>query len=69
MTSPAWFHAMEDGLYGAGDVLLASVREERERDAWPPALLASRARSAWRARQGPWRASERILSLHRLMGG
>ena len=69
MTLPDWFHAMEDGLYGAGDVLTASVREGSERAAWPPELVASGARHAEYARQVTWRESERVLSLQRLMGG
>jgi hypothetical protein len=69
MTTPDWFHAWEDSLYGAGDVRLASVRESSEREAWPPELVASGARHAEHARQVTWRESERVLSLQRLMGG
>jgi len=34
MTIPDWLHAMEDGLYGSVDALLASFQEGRELAAW-----------------------------------
>jgi hypothetical protein len=69
MTTPDWFHEMEDDLYGAGDTLLASGREGIERTAWTPELGGSGTYHAERARQVTWRESERVLSLQRLMGG
>jgi hypothetical protein len=69
MTTPDWFHEMEDGLYGAGDALIASVREGREQEAWTPELVAHGAYHAESARRVAWRESERVLSLQRLMGG
>jgi hypothetical protein len=34
MALPDWLHEMEDGLYGAVDVLLESFQEGRELEAW-----------------------------------
>ena len=69
MTTPDWFHELEDHLYGPGDVLLAVVREDRAHAAWPAELGAAGASPAEHARQVAWRESERVLSLQRLMGG
>ena len=69
MTLPDWLHAMEDGLYGAVDALLASFREGRECQAWNPELVAYSARTPELARRVSWRESERVLSFQRLMGG
>jgi hypothetical protein len=69
MTLPDWLHEMEDGLYGAVDALIASFREGRERETWNPELVAYGARTPELARRVSWRASERVLSLQRLLGG
>jgi hypothetical protein len=69
MTSCDGFHALEDSLYGAGDVLLAAGREDRAREVWPPVRVAAEASHAEPARHATWRESERVLSFQRLMGG
>ena len=69
MTLPDWFHTMEDSLYGPGDARREVCREDNERAAWPPELVAAGARNAARAREVSSRESERVLSLQRLMGG
>ena len=70
MTLPDGFHTMEDSLYGpGGDARREVCREDNERAAWPPELVAAGARSAARAREVSSRESERVLSLQRLMGG
>jgi len=69
MTTPDWFHELEDSLYGPGDILRAAVREDSARAAWTAELGAAGASPAEHARQVAWRESERVLSLQRLMGG
>ena len=69
MTTPDWFHELEDHLYSPGDVLRAVVREDRAHAAWTAELGAAGASPAEHARRVTWRESERVLSLQRLMGG
>ena len=69
MSTPDWFHAMEDELYGVGDTLMAAARQDSAREVWHPERVAHGAYYAERAGQVAWRESERVLSLQRLMGG